>query len=237
MEKNALKRILNKDIKEISKLNLNSLGIYIQFNEDNFFEAKAMIVGPKDSLYEGGFLFFNIYFPKNYPFSPPDITYVSRNNIRLHPNISVGHGTKGFGKVCLSILGTWSGPKWTTVMDITTVLLTIQSLLDKNPLHHEPGQEKNETPMNQLYNQVIEYDTINTLILKNYIHPPTGFHIFLEDMKNEFKKYNKNIQNLLDQKKNEEKRKITVSFYRINVLIDYQLLLKNYHQLSKQIFN
>ena len=46
----------------------------------------------------------------------------------------------------------------------------------------------------------------------------------------------KNIQNLLDQKKNEEKRKITVSFYRINVLIDYQLLLKNYHQLSKQIF-
>tara|TARA_B100001123_G_C15307094_1_gene1023048 strand:+ start:1001 stop:1714 length:714 start_codon:yes stop_codon:yes gene_type:complete len=237
MEKNALKRILNKDIKEISKQNLNSLGIYIQFNEDNFFEAKAMIVGPKDSLYEGGFLFFNIYFPKNYPFSPPDITYVSRNNIRIHPNIYVGHGTKGFGKVCLSILGTWSGPKWTTVMDITTVLLTIQSLLDKNPLHHEPGQEKNETPMNQLYNQVIEYDTINTLILKNYIHPPTGFHIFLEDMKNEFKKYNKNIQNLLDQKKNEEKRKITVSFYRINVLIDYQLLLKNYHQLSKQVFN
>ena len=35
MEKNALKRILNKDVKEISKQNLNSLGIYIQFNEEN----------------------------------------------------------------------------------------------------------------------------------------------------------------------------------------------------------
>ena len=44
MEKNALKRILNKDIKEISKQNLNSLGIYIQFNEDNFFEAKAITI-------------------------------------------------------------------------------------------------------------------------------------------------------------------------------------------------
>ena len=139
MEKNAIKRILNKDIKEISNQNLNSLGIYIQFNEDNFLEAKAMIVGPKDSLYEGGFLFFNINFPKNYPFSPPDVTYVSRNNIRIHPNIYVGHGTGGYGKVCLSILGTWSGPKWTSIMDITTVLLTIQSLLDNNPLHHEPG--------------------------------------------------------------------------------------------------
>ena len=34
------------------------------------------------------------------------------------------------GKVCLSILGTWSGPSWTHTMDITIVLLTIQSLLD-----------------------------------------------------------------------------------------------------------
>ena len=143
MEKKAIQRIINRDIKEIQKLNLNSLGIYIQFNEDNFLEAKAMIVGPKDSLYEGGFLLFNIYFPKNYPFAPPDVVYVSRNRIRIHPNIYVGHGTNGFGKVCLSILGTWSGPKWTTIMDITTVLLTIQSLLDNNPLHHEPGQEKN----------------------------------------------------------------------------------------------
>ena len=75
--------------------NLNAYN-YIQFEEDNFLNAKAMIVGPKDSLYEGGFLFFNIHFPKNYPFSPPDITYVSRNRIRIHPNLYVGNGTNGF---------------------------------------------------------------------------------------------------------------------------------------------
>ena len=201
MEKNALKRILNKDIKEISKQNLNSLGIYIQFNEDNFLEAKAMIVGPKDSLYEGGFLFFNINFPKNYPFSPPDVTYVSRNNIRIHPNIYVGHGTGGYGKVCLSILGTWSGPKWTSIMDITTVLLTIQSLLDNNPLHHEPGQEKNESEMNTLYNEVIKYDSINTLIIKNMVDPPERFYIFIDNMKEEFDKYKQNIQDFLLKKK------------------------------------
>ena len=148
----AIKRILNKDIKEIEKQKLKSLGIYIHFNEENFLEAKAMIVGPKDTLYESGFLFFNIKFPKNYPFAPPDISYVSRNNIRIHPNIYVGGNKHGGGKVCLSILGTWSGPKWTSIMDITTILLTIQSLLDNNPLHHEPGQENNNTDMNQLYN-------------------------------------------------------------------------------------
>ena len=185
MEKNAIKRILNKDIKEISNQNLNSLGIYIQFNEDNFLNAKAMIVGPKDSLYEGGFLFFNIHFPKNYPFSPPDVTYVSRNRIRIHPNLYVGNGTNGFGKVCLSILGTWSGPKWTSIMDITTVLLTIQSLLDNNPLHHEPGQENNKTMMNTLYNEVIKYESIQTLTIKNLVDTPEGFNIFLDDMKKE----------------------------------------------------
>lgn len=233
MEKNALKRILNKDIKEISKQNLNSLGIYIQFNEDNFLEAKAMIVGPKDSLYEGGFLFFNINFPKNYPFSPPDVTYVSRNNIRIHPNIYVGHGTGGYGKVCLSILGTWSGPKWTSIMDITTVLLTIQSLLDNNPLHHEPGQEKNESEMNTLYNEVIKYDSINTLIIKNMVDPPERFYIFIDNMKEEFDKYKQNIQDFLLKKKGVERRKITVSFYRIQTILDYQLLLNNYNYMCK----
>ena len=58
--KKALKRIINKDIKEINSQNLNSLGIYIEFNETDMLQAKAMIVGPEDSLYEGGFLFFNM---------------------------------------------------------------------------------------------------------------------------------------------------------------------------------
>lgn len=234
MEKNAIKRILNKDIKEISNQNLNSLGIYIQFNEDNFLNAKAMIVGPKDSLYEGGFLFFNIHFPKNYPFSPPDITYVSRNRIRIHPNLYVGNGTNGFGKVCLSILGTWSGPKWTSIMDITTVLLTIQSLLDNNPLHHEPGQEKNVSTMNTLYNEVIKYESIQTLTIKNLVDTPEGFNIFLDDMKKELTKYNKDIQNFLDSKKCVKNREITVSFYRIQTILDYQSLITQYALLLKQ---
>ena len=68
-------------------------------------------------------------------------------------------------------------------MDITTILLTIQSLLDNNPLHHEPGQETNETEMNKLYNEVIKYESIQTLTIQNLIDPPEGFYIFLNDMK------------------------------------------------------
>ena len=228
MEKNAIKRIISKDIKEFHSNNLNSLGIYIDFNEKNFLEAKAMIIGPKDSLYEGGILFFNINFPKNYPYSPPDVTYVSRNKVRIHPNIYVGSGTNGFGKVCLSILGTWSGPRWTSIMDITTVLLTIQSLLDKNPLHHEPGQENNNTKQNDLYNEVIKYESINTLFLKNIIDPPIGFEVFQEDIFNEKNKHKEIIKEYIENNSNNKPKHVVIGFYRIDLIIDYQQLKKNF---------
>jgi len=134
--KSALKRIMNIDMKRILSSDLNSNGIFIEFDETDILKAKALIIGPKDTIYDNAYLFFTIEFPKNYPFSPPILTYKSQNKVRIHPNIYVN------GKVCLSILGTWSGPSWTHTMDITTILLTIQSLLDNNPLANEPGYEK-----------------------------------------------------------------------------------------------
>lgn len=232
----ALKRILNKDIRAVSETNLNSLGIYIHFDEENLYTAKACIVGPKDSLYEGSFLFFNITFPKNYPFSPPDLSYVSRNKIRIHPNLYVGHHPSGCGgKVCLSILGTWSGPKWTTVMDITTVLLSIQSLLDKNPLHHEPGNENNFTKMNDYYNEVIQYDSLNTLLLKNIQDIPNGFEVFLPDMKKEFCKHKVILKEKIEKLKNKKSMIVHVPFYRISTKLEYNQLYKKFMEYYETI--
>jgi ubiquitin-protein ligase len=231
MTTTAIKRIINKDIKEINSKNLNSLGIYIQFNEENLLEAKAMIVGPKDSLYESGFLLFNITFPKNYPHSPPDLYYISRNKIRIHPNIYVGGHSSGKGKVCLSILGTWSGPKWTSIMDITTVLLTLQSLLDNNPLHHEPGQENNFSRTNELYNKVIEYESFNTLLLRNFLDIPNNYDCFYENMKNEIDKNKDNIKNKIDRLKKEKDKNIEMGFYRISAKLNYSQLLENINKL------
>ena len=87
--KKTLQRITNIDIKRISEANLSDHGIYIEFDESNICKARAMIIGPSGSLYEGGYLFFSINFPNNYPYSPPVIKYHSQNNIRIHPNIYV----------------------------------------------------------------------------------------------------------------------------------------------------
>ena len=230
----ALKRILKKDIKEIENKHLNDLGIYVKFDEENMLKATAMITGPKDSLYEYGFLFFNITFPKNYPYAPPDVSYISRNNVRIHPNLYVGRHSSGFGKVCLSILGTWSGPKWTSIMDVTTVLLTIQSLLDNNPLHHEPGQEKNNTNTNSLYNDIIKYESLNTLLLKNYMETEGIILDFKEDMEKEINKIGKIklIDYIKDFCSKNNDSTVTMPIYRINTKLSYSTLFQNIEKLN-----
>jgi len=230
----ALKRILNKDMKSIQEQNLKNLGIYIEFNEENLYCAKALIVGPEGTLYEGGYLLFNIKFPKNYPYAPPDISYVSRNRVRIHPNLYVGHHSSGFGKICLSILGTWSGPKWTTIMDITTVLLSIQSLLDNNPLHHEPGQEKNTTKVNDYYNEVIEYESINTLLIKNMFDTPNDFECFKDIMIENFKKNEKMFLQKI-KKRSEKPHTLLIPLYRINLHVDYGDVLYRFNYLKKTL--
>lgn len=227
----AVKRIINKDLKSIEHYKLNEQGIYIEFNEENMLEAHAMIIGPKDTLYEGGYLFFNINFPKNYPYSPPDVSYVSRGRVRIHPNLYVGSHKSGFGKVCLSILGTWSGPGWTTIMDISTVLLSIQSLLDNDPLLNEPGFNKKNKHQLQLinnYNEVIFFENIYSLIIKNYKDIPENFKIFKDIIVKNFNDNYQNIYNNIIKYKDIKTKKITITFYGINFIVNYEELKNVY---------
>lgn len=227
MSKDALKRIVNKDIKEIKKMELDKMGIHIHFNEDNMMKASAIIIGPKGTPYENGILYFLIEFPVNYPFSPPRVGYLSKSRYRIHPNLYVGRSHDSYiGKVCLSTINTWSGPKWTTVMHIGSVLLSIQSLLNENPLHNEPGFEEEKGERNDLYNIVVEHDNYSHLILNN------GFKIHplitpLEPIiKEHLKKEKDNIIKRLDilSKKHPKPAKVTPNIYNISMPIYYPSL-------------
>ena len=123
--KSAIARITRRDMKCSG---LSDLGIHVIFDESNIMKASAMIIGPKDTPYENGILFFSVQFPNDYPFSPPQVYYISTSRFRIHPNLYVGKSHNNFkGKVCLSIINTWSGPKWTTTMDLSSILISIQS--------------------------------------------------------------------------------------------------------------
>ena len=225
MSSNALKRIVNKDLKEIKNMNLDKLGIHVIFDEDNMLTAHAMIIGPENTPFEDGVLYFEIEFPINYPFSPPSILYYSESRYRIHPNLYVGRSKENFlGKVCLSIINTWSGPKWTTVQHIGSVLLSIQSLLCENPLHNEPGFETESGLRNDYYNKIVLYATYKTLMLRHCLSIAEKYECF-KNIINDHLNNNKDkiISRLNDLKKENPKPvKITINIYNLSVPIEYE---------------
>jgi len=135
MSQNVPKRLM-KEIQDAKSPIMERQGIFYEFDESNVMLGRAMIVGPEGTPYEGCLLCFDIRYPYDYPFSSPSVRITTSDGItRFHPNLYID------GKVCLSILGTWRGPSWAPVMTISTVLTTIQSLLEANPIINEPGHE------------------------------------------------------------------------------------------------
>ena len=224
----AIKRIVTKDIKSIQKQQLNDMGIYIHFNEENMLEAWAMIIAPDDTIYQNGILYFKITFPTNYPFSPPKISYISRGSIRIHPNLYTGGAKDNYlGKVCLSILGTWSGPPWTTIMDISSVLISIQSLLDNNPLENEPGFAGKKTKIHEDYKECVRYEKFKTLILKNIFDIPNEFMEFQDIIMDHYQKKKDYILSELNTciyESNLNEALISVNIYRINIRLSYSYI-------------
>jgi ubiquitin-conjugating enzyme E2 Z len=190
-------RIVN-DIIEFNKNNFKNIKIH--FDKNNFTEIYALIFGPKNTPYFGGNFFFKINFPDNYPKQPPSVKYLTTNGrVRFHPNLY------GNGKVCLSIINTWPGPKWTESMTLTSVLLSIQSLLTEIPIIHEPGYA-NIDPTNVTsisYNNYVTYYTYKlaiTKIVENRFIPVGSKDIFsnfkqsiIENFKENFEDLNNNL--------------------------------------------
>jgi ubiquitin-protein ligase len=132
-----------------------SNGIHLYYNTENITTMYACLIGPEDTPYEDGFYGFRLIIPQEYPFKPPKAEFLTTDgNVRFNPNLYA------CGKVCLSILGTWSGPPWTSVCTISSVLLSLQSLLQPIPIQNEPGWEKVniDSPKSISYNQVIEHE-------------------------------------------------------------------------------
>jgi len=89
--------------------------------DDDIFHWEGTIMGPTETVYEGGVFNLDIQFPKNYPFKPPKVRFITKI---YHPNSNSG------GFICLDIFK----DNWSPALTISKVLLSICSLLtDPNP--------------------------------------------------------------------------------------------------------
>ncbi|XVE93879.1 hypothetical protein REPUB_Repub01dG0232700 [Reevesia pubescens] len=115
-------------------------GIYVRVYEDRMDLLRAVIAGAYGTPYQDGLFFFDFHLPPEYPDVPPSAYYHS-GGWRINPNLYEE------GKVCLSLLNTWTG-RGNEVWDpssssILQVLVSLQGLvLNAKPYFNEAGYDK-----------------------------------------------------------------------------------------------
>ncbi len=229
----SFKRLL-KDVKHIMKNPLEDNNIYYSHSETDMYTGYALIIGPSDTPYQDGFYFFEFKFTTEYPFSPPKVTYHTNDGItRFNPNLYRN------GKVCLSILNTWRGEQWTSCQNISTILLTLITIFNKNPLTNEPGYSASSSWC-EPYSKSIEFMNFKTSIInvinKKCLQPqfiifyPTILEYLKKNKENILKRISNNIDSDFDNKK------ITLDVYeRMIIIISYSKLEDDFKTLINKI--
>lgn len=137
-------------------------GMFIAPDEQDMTKIHALVTGPFDTPYEGGFFYFLIRCPPNYPINPPRVRLMTTGGgtVRFNPNLYSN------GKCCLSILGTWPGPSWSPALSLSSLLISIQSLMNDKPYHNEPGYERERSAgASRQYNLIIQHETVRVAVL------------------------------------------------------------------------
>lgn len=81
--------------------------ILVRAYENRSDLLRCLIIGPLDTPFQNAPFLFDVYLsPAKFPSDPPQVYFHSwATGARVSPNLYVE------GKVCLSLLGTWSGDK------------------------------------------------------------------------------------------------------------------------------
>jgi len=148
--------------------------IQLRLYEDRMDLMRASIVGPQNTPYADALLFFDLILPPNYPTMPPSVTFWAYGK-RLNPNLYAN------GKVCLSLLGTWSGTgleNWQPhKSNILQVLVSILGLvLVEEPFFNEPGYESSKgkpetSDLSRKYSEDVRLHVLRSMSTA----PPAGF--------------------------------------------------------------
>uniref|UniRef100_A0A8C1V3E6 Dual E2 ubiquitin-conjugating enzyme/E3 ubiquitin-protein ligase BIRC6 n=1 Tax=Cyprinus carpio TaxID=7962 RepID=A0A8C1V3E6_CYPCA len=159
----------------------SSSSVFVRCDEERLDIMKVLITGPADTPYANGCFEFDVYFPQDYPNSPPlvNLETTGGHSVRFNPNLY------NDGKVCLSILNTWHGrpeEKWNPqTSSFLQVLVSIQSLiLVSEPYFNEPGYERSRgtpsgTQSSREYDGNIRQASVKWAMLEQIRNPSPCF--------------------------------------------------------------
>lgn len=83
---------LEKELKEVSKEDTSGVRAF-PVSDADMRHLKATVQGPEGTVYDGGVFQVDIQIPKQYPFEPPKMKFITKV---WHPNVS-----SQTGAICL----------------------------------------------------------------------------------------------------------------------------------------
>ncbi|CAG9094484.1 unnamed protein product [Plutella xylostella] len=152
-------------------------GVWVRGFEDRIDLLSVMIAGPTKTPYEDGLFLFDVQLGGEYPRAPPLCHYHSYCTDRLNPNLYED------GKVCVSLLGTWSGrgvEVWGADSSLLQVIVSLQGLiLNAQPYFNEAGYEKQKGTQqgkenSRMYNEMVLLKLVQSMT-KMLMNPPETF--------------------------------------------------------------
>ncbi len=219
----ALKRATRDVMMATQSAALKEQGIYYVPDEGNLMHGIAMMVGRKDTPYVGGYYFFDVTFPEDYPFAPLKIKTLTQDGAtRFNPNLYVD------GKVCLSILNTWhEGPQWCGIQTLESVLMVIMSdVLCEIPLQGEPAYRTcGMSEKSQIYNRIVFHSNVKTAVIGVMNGTVTNYKdLFAEQIAAAFEKNKDAIKNTLTKHEEYNGRQETCQVYNMTLKYNYKAL-------------
>lgn len=139
--------LLAKQLRDLKKSPVEGFSAGL-VDDENVFEWEIIIIGPPDTLYEGGVFKARMSFPPDYPQMPPKMRFISE---LWHPNVYPN------GEVCISILhppgdDKWGYEKaqerWLPIHTVESILISVISMLsdpnDQSPANLDAAKEWRE---------------------------------------------------------------------------------------------
>lgn len=219
------------DVSELQKPLYAESGIYYAVDEVNVNHGFACVFGPQGTPYEDCPMLYEFQVGTTYPFDPPKVEFRTYDGLtRFHPNMYKD------GKCCLSILHTWEGPKWASTMRLSTVLVTLQSLMDTNPLVHEPGfATRVDTATHKLYAEFVEYSCMRYIVERQEAtlkkkQQPAAFSHFAEEFQQRIPAILERLKKRLEKRIEEGEKTWPAIPYNLQGKSDYAGLLTKVNQ-------
>ena len=119
----AIKRI-KQEFKDLSDNPNGNIGVTVGLvDENNIFEWRCTLIGPRDTPYVNGIFYLTIKFPYNYPEAAPEVCFKTPiYHVNINPKRTMRNGIRdeSLGHVCISTLNWWK-PHYTIKEVLTNI--------------------------------------------------------------------------------------------------------------------